>query len=91
MLDGVTTITRPVPKPRRCDRDVDRLLGEGAEGTVTEAITGPNGGAVLRQVEWPNPGEGRGVNLFQSYIVSNGLVVRDTAARDRRSAIVAIA
>jgi SnoaL-like domain len=68
----------------------DRLLGEGVEGTVTEAITGPNGVAVLLHVEWPNPGEGRGVNFYQSYIVADGLVIEIQRHDDRRSAIAAI-
>jgi hypothetical protein len=68
----------------------DRLLGEGVEGTVTEAISGPNGVAVLLRVEWPNPGEGRGVNFYQSYIVSDGLVTEIQRHDDRRSAIAAI-
>jgi hypothetical protein len=68
----------------------DRLLGEGVEGTVTTAITGPNGVAVLLHVEWPNPGEGRGVNFYQSYIVSDGLVTEIQRHDDRRSALAAI-
>jgi hypothetical protein len=65
-------------------------LGEGVEGTVAEAITGPNGVAVLLHVEWPNPDEGRGVNFYQSYIVSSGLVTEIQRHDDRRSAIAAI-
>ncbi len=68
----------------------NRLLGEGVEGTVTEAITGPCGVAVLLHVEWPNPGEGRGVNVFQSYIVSGGLVTEIQRHDDRHSAVAAI-
>jgi hypothetical protein len=68
----------------------DRLLGEGVEGTVTETITGPNGVAVLLHVEWPNPGEGRGVNFFQSYIGANGLVTEIQRHDDRRSAVAAV-
>jgi hypothetical protein len=68
----------------------DRLLGEGVDGTVTDTVIGPNGVAVLLHVEWPNPGEGRGVNFFQSYIVSDGLVTEIQRHDDRRSAVAAI-
>ena len=69
---------------------LDRLLGEGVEGTVTETVIGPNGVAVLLHVEWPNPGEGRGVNFYQSYIVADGLVTEIQRHDDRRSAVAAI-
>lgn len=68
----------------------DRLLGEGVDGTVTEAVIGPNGVAVLLHVEWPNPGEGRGVNFYQSYIVSDGVVTEIQRHDDRRSAVTAL-
>jgi SnoaL-like domain len=66
--------------PNRCRSRADviatfeQLLGEGVEGTVTETVIGPNGVAVLLHVEWPNPGEGRGVDFYQSYIVADGVV-----------------
>jgi hypothetical protein len=82
------------PNPCRSRSDVvatfGRLLGEGVDGTVTEAVTGPNGVAVLLHVEWPNPGEGRGVNFYQSYLVANGLVTEIQRHDDRRSAVAAI-
>jgi SnoaL-like domain len=68
----------------------DRLLGEGVDGEVTEAILGPNGVAVLLRVRWPNPGEGRGVNFYQAYLVSDGLVTEIQRHDDRRSAIAAL-
>jgi hypothetical protein len=40
-------------------------------------------------VEWPNPGEGRGVNFRQAYIVANGLVTEIQHHDDRRSAVAA--
>ena len=68
----------------------DRLLAEGVDGTVTEAVIGSNGVAVLLHVQWPNPGEGRGVNFYQSYIVSDGVVTEIQRHDDRRSAVAAL-
>ncbi len=68
----------------------DRLLGEGVDGEVTETITGPNGIAVLLHVRWPNPGEDRGVNFYQSYLVRDGLVTEIQRHDDRHSAIDAL-
>ena len=39
-----------------------------------EAITGPHGVAGRLHVQWPNPDQGRGVNFYQAYLVSEGLV-----------------
>lgn len=69
---------------------LDRLLAEGVDGTVTEAVIGSNGVAVLLHVQWPNPGEGRGANLYQSYIVSDGVVTEIQRHDDRRSAVAAL-
>jgi SnoaL-like domain len=68
----------------------DRLLGEGVDGEVTETIVGPNGIAVLLHVCWPNPGEGRGVNFYQAYLVHNGLVTEIQRYDDRTSALAAL-
>jgi hypothetical protein len=68
----------------------DRLLGEGVDGTVTESVTRPKDVAVELHVQWPNPGEGRGVNFWQSYIVTNRLVTEIQRHDDRRSAIAAV-
>jgi SnoaL-like domain len=68
----------------------DRLLGEGVEGEVTETIIGPNGIAVLLHVRWPNPGEGRGINFYQAYLVRGGFVTEIERHDDRRAAIAAI-
>ena len=68
----------------------DRLLGEGVEGEVTETVVGPHGVAVLLHVRWPNPGEGRGVNFYQAYLVSEGLVTEIQRHDDRKSAVAAI-
>jgi hypothetical protein len=67
-----------------------RLLGEGVEGSVTESVTGPKGVAVKLHVQWPNPGEGRGVNFWQSYIVAGGVVTEIQRHDDRRSAVRAV-
>jgi hypothetical protein len=82
--------------PNRCRSRADvvatfnRLLGEGVEGTVTEAVVGPHGVAALLHVAWPNPGEGRSVDFYHSYLVANGLVVEIQRHDDRRSALAAI-
>ena len=68
----------------------DRLLAEGVDGSVTEAVIGSNGVAVLLHFQWPNPGEGRGVNFYQSYIVSHGVVTEIQRHDDRRSAVAAL-
>jgi hypothetical protein len=49
-----------------------------------------NGVAALLHVAWPNPGEGRGVNFFQSYLVADDLVTEIQRHDDRRSAVAAI-
>jgi hypothetical protein len=69
----------------------DRLLGEGVEGEVTETIVGSGGVAVRLHVEWPNPGEGRGVNFYQAYLVRDGVVTEIQRHDDRRSAVAAVA
>ncbi len=82
--------------PNRCRSRSDvigtftRLLGEGVDGTVTETVVGRGGVAVKLHVEWPNPGEGRGVSFYQSYIVSGGLVTEIRRHDDRRSAVQAV-
>jgi hypothetical protein len=82
--------------PNRCrsSSDVvatfDRMLGEGVDGQVTETIVGPIGVAVLLHVQWPNPGEGRGANFYQAYLVHDGLVTEIQRHDDRRSAVDAI-
>jgi SnoaL-like domain len=68
----------------------DRLLGEGVDGTVRDTIIGPKGVAVLLHVEWPNPGEGRGVNFYQAYLVHGGLVTEIQRHDDRKSAVAVI-
>lgn len=67
-----------------------RLLGEGVDGEVTEAIVGANGIAVCLHVRWPNPGEDRSVDLYQDYLVTDGLVTEIQRYDDRRSAISAL-
>jgi hypothetical protein len=82
--------------PNRCRTRADvvatfaRLLGEGVEGSVTETITGPGGVAVRLHVVWPNPGDGRGMNFWQAYVVADGLVTEIQRYDDRRSATAAI-
>jgi hypothetical protein len=82
--------------PNKCRSRADvigtfkRLLGEGVDGTVTESVTRPKGVAVKLHVQWPNPGEGRGVNFWQSYIVADGIVTEIQRHDDRRSAVAAI-
>ena len=68
----------------------ERLLSDGVEGSVAESVTGPNGVAVKLHVQWPNPGEGRGVNFWQSYIVADGVVTEIQRHDDRRSAVAAV-
>ena len=68
----------------------DRLLGEGVDGSIAERVVGPNGVAVLLHVEWPEPGEGRDISMFQSWIVRNGVVAEIQRHDDRRSAVAAI-
>jgi len=67
-----------------------RLLGEGVDGQVTETIVGVNGIAVCLHVRWPNPGEGRSVDLYQDYLVTDGRVTEIQRYDDRRSAISAL-
>ncbi len=69
----------------------DRLLGEGVDGDVIETIIGPKGIAVRLHVHWPNPGEGRGINFYQAYLVSAGLVTEIQRHDDRKSAVAAVA
>lgn len=82
--------------PNRCRSRADvvstfeRLLGQGVEGSVTESVTGPEGVAVKLHVRWPDPGEGRRVDFWQSYIVSDGVVTEIQRHDDRRSAIAAV-
>jgi len=68
----------------------DRLLGEGVDGDVTGTIIGPKGVAVLLHVQWPNPGEGRGVNFYHAYVVHDGVVTEIHRHDDRRSAVAAV-
>jgi hypothetical protein len=68
----------------------DRLLGEGVHGEVTETLVGPNGVAVALHVQWPNPGDGRGINFYQAYLVRDGLVTEIQRHDDRRSALAAL-
>jgi hypothetical protein len=82
--------------PNQCRSRADvigtftRLLGEGVDGTVTETVVGTGGVAVKLHVAWPNPGAGRGVNFFQSYIVRAGRVTEIQRHDDRKSAVKAI-
>jgi hypothetical protein len=64
-----------------------RLLVEGVEGTVTETHVGPRGVALHLRVDWPEPGEGRRADLWQSYLVANGRIVEIQGHDDGRSAI----
>jgi hypothetical protein len=68
----------------------DRLLGEGVEAEITDTIVGPNGLAVLLQIEWPNPGEGREASFYQTYRVASGAVTEIQHHDDRKSAVAAI-
>jgi len=68
----------------------ERMLGEGVDGRVSESVTGSKGIALKLHVRWPNPGEGRGVDFWQSYIVSAGVVTEIQRHDDRRSAVAAI-
>lgn len=83
--------------PNQCRSRADvvatfaRLLGEGVDGTVTEAIVGTDGIAVLLHVEWPNPGDGREADFYQAYVVRDGLVTEIQRHDDRRSALAALA
>jgi len=67
-----------------------RLLGEGVEGEVTDCIVREKGVAVRLHVQWPEPGQGRGVDFYQAYIVDGGLVTEIQRHDDRRSAIAAV-
>jgi hypothetical protein len=67
-----------------------RLLGEGVDGRVTEAIVGTDGVAVRLHVEWPNPGDGRESDFFQAYVVHDAQVTEIQRHDDRRSAIRAL-
>ncbi len=83
--------------PNRCRSRSDvigtfrRMLGEGVDGSVTETVIRPKGVALKLHVQWPNPGEGRGVNFWQSYIVTDGLIAEIQRHDDRRSAVAAVA
>jgi hypothetical protein len=64
-----------------------RLLAEGVEGTVTETHVGRGGVALHLHVDWPEPGDGRIADLWQSYLVTSGQIVEIQGHHDRRSAI----
>jgi hypothetical protein len=68
----------------------DQLLGQRVEGRVTEAVVGANGVAIRLHVDWPNPGEGREIDFFQAYLVSDGLVTEIQHHHDRGPAVAAI-
>jgi hypothetical protein len=53
-------------------------------------VVGRSGVAVRLHVQWPNPGEGRGANFFQSYLIRDGLVTEIQRHDDRKSAVAAI-
>lgn len=68
----------------------DQLLAGGVDGTVTETIVGDNGVVVLLHVEWPDPGDGRDVDLFQAYLIQDGAVTEIQPHDDQLSAVRAI-
>jgi hypothetical protein len=68
-----------------------RLLADGVEGTVTETHVGSGGVALHLHVDWPEPGDGRRAELWQSYVVVDGLIVEIQGHDDRRSAIRSVA
>jgi SnoaL-like domain len=82
--------------PNRCRTRSDvvatfeRLLGEGVDAEVTETMIGPRGIAVRLQVHWPDPVDGRGINFYQAYLVSHGLVTEIQRHDNRKSAIAAL-
>jgi hypothetical protein len=82
--------------PNRCRRRSDvvatfaRLLREGVDGRVAEAMTGTRGVAIRLHVDWPNPGAGREIDLYQAYLVADGLVTEIRRYDDRESAVAAI-
>ncbi len=82
--------------PNRCRSRSDvignftRLLGEGVDGSVTETVVGRGGVAVVLHVEWPNPGDGRRADIYQSYVVTGGLVTEIQGHDDRKAAIRAV-
>jgi hypothetical protein len=67
-----------------------RLLGEGVDGHVTEAASSADGVALRLHVDWPNPGEGREIDLYQAYLVADGLITEIQRHDDRRSALAAV-
>lgn len=82
--------------PNRCRSRADvvatfeRLLREGVDGQVAEAMTGTRGVAIRLHVDWPSPGAGREIDLYQAYLVADGLVTEIRRYDDRESAVAAI-
>ena len=74
-------------------RNLKRLLAEGVRAKVVETRTGPRGIAAELEVEWPDAQEARPdrINLFQVYVVTDGLVTEIHGHADEDSALAAIA
>jgi hypothetical protein len=64
-----------------------RLLDQGVRGTVVETITGPAGIACHVEIEWPDDLPNRRDDLYQVFLVRDGLVTRIEGMDDRDLAI----
>ena len=72
--------------------NVKRLLAEGVRATIVETITGPRGIAVRLHVDWPDPDDQRPElqAVYQSYVVTNGLVTEIHGHDDEAAAVAAV-
>jgi len=64
-----------------------RLLDQGVRGTVVETITGPAGIACRVEIEWPDNLSNPRDDLYQVFLVRNGVVIRIEGTDDRDLAI----
>jgi hypothetical protein len=68
-----------------------RLLATGVTGTVVETTTGPAGVACVLEVDWPDKAPNRrGPTIYQTFVVTDGLITYIEGHDDREHAIAAI-
>jgi hypothetical protein len=68
-----------------------RLLATGVTGTVVETTTGPAGVACILKVDWPDKAPNRrGPTIYQTFIVTDGLITYIEGHDNREQAIAAI-
>jgi hypothetical protein len=61
----------------------ERLLDQGVRGTIVETITGPAGIACHVQIEWPDNIPNPRGDLYQVFLVRDGLITRIEGMDDR--------